>query len=121
MSLEGVAGYFSITGFKVLTLAPLCAAITLPESSEKYGIVALLVIAIGAMWKDGKRDRQKLEKIIETNTKSAGIYAEALRHHSAVLVEVKNAILTCKSKHVTLFQTPDKSEQAEGNGSWTPN
>lgn len=62
-----------MTGFKVFSLLPLAAAVEIPTDGiigiwEKGGIIAVLLVAILAMWKaDGKR-QDKLVKIIEANT-----------------------------------------------------
>lgn len=76
-----------MTGVKVLALTPLAAALTLPDvgaSYEKFGIVGLLVLAVVAIWRDGSRRTDKLERIIESNT--------------SALTEVRDAMRDCRRK-----------------------
>jgi hypothetical protein len=93
MSMEG------FTGLKVLSLTPILAVADLPlDTYEKGGIIALLVLAVVAIWREGNRRQDKLEGIIDRNTKALSEAAEVDRENTAVLVEVKDAILTCRSK-----------------------
>jgi hypothetical protein len=89
----------SITGIKILAITPILAVADLPlPDYEKAGIVALLILAVVAIWKEGNRRQDKLETIIDRNTKALSEAAEVDRENTAVLVEVKDAILTCRSK-----------------------
>ena len=89
----------SITGIKLLAITPILAVADLPiPDYEKIGIVALLILAVVAIWKEGNRRQDKLEGIIDRNTKALSEAAEVDRENTAVLVEVKDAILTCRSK-----------------------
>lgn len=93
MSMEG------FTGLKVLSLTPILAVADLPiPDYEKLGIVSLLILAVIAIWREGNRRQDKLEGIIDRNTKALTEAAEVDRENTAVLVEVKDAILTCRSK-----------------------
>ena len=93
MSMEG------LTGLKVLSLTPILAVadLAIPDY-EKLGIVSLLILAVIAIWREGNRRQDKLEGIIDRNTKALSEAAEVDRENTAVLVEVKDAILTCRSK-----------------------
>lgn len=60
-----------MTGIKVLSVAPLMAVSELPISNyDKLGIVAILLVGIIAIWRDSGKRQDKLETIIESNTKA---------------------------------------------------
>jgi hypothetical protein len=73
----------SVSGLDVLAVTPIVAAFELPiEGIDKIGIVALLILAVVAIWREGLRRQDKLEAIIDRNTKA--------------LTEVSDAMLECK-------------------------
>ena len=89
-----------MSGIKVLSLAPIAAAMELPNIAsggwEKIGIVGLLILAVVAIWRDSGKRQDKLEKIIERNTEAMTHNADTLRATSEVVVEVKSAIERCR-------------------------
>lgn len=84
-----------MTGLKVLSLTPIMASISLPDGVEKGGIIALLCIAVGALWVDSNRRQSKLERIIDNNAKATTAANEVLRSNTAVLVELKKEVMLC--------------------------
>ena len=74
---------------------PLAAA-ELPVSGiEKFGIVGLLTVAVWVIWREGNKRQDKLEQIIERNTKALTQAAEIDRSTGQILVEVKDAVMRC--------------------------
>ena len=85
----------NMTGLKVFSLSPIVASIGLPDGIEKAGIIALLCVAVGALWYDSNRRQSKLERIIDANAKATMQSNEVLRANTAVLVELKKEIMMC--------------------------
>ena len=71
-----------MSGLQVLSVTPVLAAMDLPiDGYEKMGVVALLVLAVIAVWREGNKRQDKLESIIDRNT--------------AAMTEVKDALRDC--------------------------
>lgn len=94
MSMEG------ITGLKVLSLAPILAAADLPiDGYEKIGVVALLILAVVALWREGNKKQEKLERIIESNTRAMTEVVDSGDATNKILVEVKEVLRDCHSRN----------------------
>ena len=85
-----------MSGIKMLSLSMPIAALDLPlDTIEKGGVVAVLIAAVVAIWREGNKRQDKLEAIIDRNTKALTEAAEVDRESAAVLVEVKDEIIKC--------------------------
>lgn len=87
----------NMTGIKVLTLTPLIAAMDLPAGTEKYGLVACLIAAVITVYVDGRNERKAAAKREVDNIKAMASVAETNRTTAAILVEVKDAIKSCRA------------------------
>jgi hypothetical protein len=85
-----------MSGVQMLSLAMPIAALDLPFGAiEKGGVVTVLIIAVVAIWREGNKRQDKLEGIIDRNTKALTEAAEVDRESAKVLVEVKDEIIKC--------------------------
>ena len=94
-----------MTGVKILAFTPVIAAFDLPPGMEKYGLVFVLTVAVLALYRDQTKRNNKVDKIAADRVKADleqakadTMIAEAISSTNALLVEFKDAILTCQHK-----------------------
>jgi hypothetical protein len=62
---------------------------------EKAGLVTLLLVAVGALYRDASKRQDKLEKIIANNSAVVSAVTSKIDSFERLQVEVKDAVRLC--------------------------
>ena len=91
--------YTTGIGLKVLALAPLAAALDVPDVSgagwERIGTIGLLVLAVAAIWKDSANQRNKAESLAREREERL---LATIAGNTTALTEVRDAMYQCKAR-----------------------